>query len=98
MSLSRQIQLELRQMLIQGKSYAAIATQLSISPSTIAKYKKKLGLHIIPNQAGRPRLISEKDRRRIVHSILSGRVDTAPDAKKLLGLNVCNQTVRNVLR
>ena len=98
MSLSKQQQHELHQMLVQGKSYAAIAAQLFISRSTVAKYKKKMGLLITPNKGGRPRLISEKDRRRIVHSIRSGRVDTAPEAKKLLSLHVSDQTVRNVLR
>jgi transposase len=98
MPLTKQIQFELHQMLLQGKSYATIATQLSISHPTIAKYKKKLGLSITPNKGGWPCLISKKDRHRLVHSIWYGQVDTAPQAKQLLGLNVSNQMVQNVLR
>jgi hypothetical protein len=93
MSLSKQKQYELHQMLIQGKSYTTIVTQLSISHPTVAKYKKKMGLLITPNKGGHPHLISKKDHCCIVHSIQSGHVDSAPEAKRLLKLNVSNQTV-----
>lgn len=97
MALPKQTQFELREMLLQRKSYSSIVNQLSISLSTISKYKKIFKISTPPNKGGRKPLISEKDRRRIVHSILSGRVDTAPEVKRLLELNVSTQTVRKVL-
>jgi transposase len=98
MSLSLQSQADLKDMLVQCKSYSAIAKKFSISRSTITKYKKKLNISLVPNKGGRPRSISAKDSHHIVHAILSRRVDTAPQVKRLLGLTVSNQTVRNVHR
>jgi hypothetical protein len=85
-------------MLIQGKSYSAIATQLYISCPTVTKYKKKMGLLITPNKSGWSCLIPEKYHCHDVHSIQSGHIDTAPEAKRLLALMVSNQMVQNVLR
>lgn len=98
MSLSLAEQSQLRQMLLEGKSYSAIHRQLGISPPYISKYKKLHNLPITPNRAGRPRLISEADRRRLVRVILSGQADTAPEAMKLLGLKVSKSAIRKVLR
>jgi hypothetical protein len=98
MALSLQRQVELKDMLVRRKTYSHIAKKFSISPSTISKYRKKF--HIPPslNKGGRPRVLDEKVRRRLVHCILSGRVDTAPEVNRLLQLNVSDQTVRNALR
>lgn len=98
MSLSLSEQSQLRQMLLDGKSYSAITHQLGISAPCISKYKKLFDLSITPNRGGRPWSISETDRRHIVRAILSGKVDTAPAAKKLLGLEVSTEAVRKVLR
>ena len=97
MRLSRDQRKLLRE-LLQELPYASIARQLKISRSTITKYKNLFKIKLKPRPGGRPRLISEPLRRRLIHSILSGRVNTAPEAKRLLGLTVSNQTVRNVLR
>ena len=97
MSLSKQLQLELHHLLLKGKSYTTISKQLSISHSTISKYCKRLNIILIPNKGGRPTKISAKDQHWLVHSIMSGHVDTASEAKCLLGLNVSNQTVCNAL-
>lgn len=98
MVVSEHVQKRIGELLSQGKAYSEIATQLSISPSTISKYKRLLKIEVKPNRAGRPRTINARDRRQLVTAILSGRVDTAPEAKRLLALNVSNQTIRNVLR
>jgi hypothetical protein len=98
MRLSLAEQSQLRQMLLDGKSYSAIHQQLGISPPCISKYKKLLNLSIAPNPAGRPCLISKADARRVVRVILSGQVDTASEARNLLGLKVSKGTVKNVLR
>ena len=98
MPLSKQLQVDLHAMLLSGKSYASIARQLSISLSTISKYRKIFKIALAPRKGGRPALITPSDKRRLVHLIRSGRVDTAPEAMRLLGLRVSNQTVRNALR
>jgi hypothetical protein len=98
MALSNQQQYRLRQILIQAKSYPTVPTQLSISPSTVAsQIQKEIPLPITPNNSRRPPLISDNLRRRILHSIPSGPVHTPPEPTKLFALNVCNQTVPNML-
>jgi transposase len=98
MSLSKSQQLELRQMFLDGKTYTQIRQHFHFAPSTISKYRKKLGIDLKTAPGGRPRKLSAKEERRIVTTIMSGKADTAPQARRLLGLGVSNQTVRNVLK
>lgn len=98
MSLSLQRQTELKDMLLKRESYTSIARKYSISRSTITKYKKKLRISVLPNKGGRPRLINDKAHCHLVHCIMSGRVNTAAEAKRVLGINASTQTVRKALR
>jgi transposase len=85
------------QMVAAGASYAKIAEDFHVSRSTICAWRKELDIPLQSGQGGRPSKLSTRDQRRIVTAITSGKVDTAPEAKRLLGLKVCDQTVRNVL-
>jgi hypothetical protein len=48
-------------------------------------------------QGSHPSKLSPRDWHHIVTAITSGKVDTATEAKRLLGLKVCDQTVKNAL-
>jgi transposase len=98
MSLPKSQQAELHQMLLDGKSYSKIHAVIPIAPSTITKYRKKFGIPPQTAKSGRPRKLTDKDKRRILTTVLSGKVDTAAEARRHLGLGVCDQTVRNVLK
>jgi hypothetical protein len=98
MSLPQATVLELRQMLLNDKPYTSIMKQLQISRGVISKYRRIFGIPPKIGKGGRPAKLTAQDRRRIVRAITSGEVDTAPQAKRALGLAVCTQTVRNALQ
>lgn len=98
MAIRKQQQFEVWHLLLQGKSHCEIAEKLSISTATVSNYRKRLNISCPRKKGGRPHTIEESIRNWVVHAIRSGHVNTAPEVKCLFKLNICNQTIRNVLR
>jgi transposase len=84
-------------MLQNGKSTRTISKELGISLGTISSIRSTSPLQI-SNRAGPPRVLSARDRQRLVRLVLSGKADNASQLKKLMELKCSTQTIRNALR
>lgn len=84
-------------MLQNGKSTRTISKELRISLGTISSIRSTSPLQI-SNRAGPPRVLSARDRQRLVRLVLSGKADNASQLKKLAELKCSTQTIRNALR
>jgi transposase len=90
------------QLLSQGLSLRKVAEQVGIGASTVGRIARRSLPDRVRGMAGRPRLLSDTDKRKIMRDILSGNCDTAVQATASLardaGVVVSTNTVRRVLK
>jgi hypothetical protein len=82
----------------EGQSYRYIRSKIGLSLGNISTIAISAGLDLSSRNGGRPRVLSDKDKRSIVRAITSGRCDNAKQVKRMLQLPCSFQTVRNGLR
>jgi transposase len=89
-------------LLRSGHSTRAVAAQVGISRATVARIGKKECSDRSTCRPGRPRALSEHDRRQIARRVMTGETTTAVQAQLRFeastGIHVSAQTIRNVLR
>lgn len=92
----------IEELLQLGKSCRHIASKTGRSKSAVARIKATLSLTGNINKGGRPRKLNDRAKRQLVRFISTGQADSAVGASRKLaleeGMQVCPQTVRNVLR
>lgn len=106
---SKNVSFDLRQLVIfhreKGNSYRQIAAILNLKKSTVAdivnRYKNENRIESLP-QSGRPKIISEREKRVIIRKVkknprLSAPILTA-ELREESGKNISPQTVRRVLK
>lgn len=85
-------------MLENGDSCRKIANKLHVGPSTVAELRSQVTAPLKHNAGGRPATLSPHDRRHLVRLVVSGKADTAPQLKRMTGVHVSHQTIRNALK
>ena len=79
-------------------SLAKIARIVSVEKSTVCKIKKEHNIVTKDNQRDRPPKLNDKDKRQIVRTIASGKINTAVEAAKnlsdSLNIHVHPETIR----
>ena len=99
--LSDHTKANIRAQVTQGKSTRQIATSLGVGRSTVAEYIKKNCPEAPRNSGGRPKRLSDQDKRFAARQIPSGNAKTAVDVakslKEQLDKDVTPRTVRNAL-
>lgn len=100
--LSKEIDKKVVNLLKNGLTYREIALNLSISLGTVHNIAKKFNCARYNLKGGRPKKLSENTKRSIIRKITSGKWDNAVEASKNLkndaNIDVCPQTIRNVLK
>lgn len=75
-----------------------ISSKISVSRSTIQRIRLKYRPYNIPNKIGRPPKLTPENKRYLVKSVTSGKLDTATSANKQfksnMNVTVSDQTVR----
>jgi transposase len=89
-------------LLEKGLSVRKVSTQLSLSSATIGRISKKRTPERINAKPGRPKLLSDTDKRKIIRDITSGKCKTATQASselaKTTNVNVSADTIRRALK
>jgi transposase len=88
-----------------GETHRSIAARVGVHHSTVGNIRKGLvnnGISIPKSQNGRPALLTERDRRNIVRSVVTGRQSTAVQLQRTLQTdslipNVSVNTLRRVM-
>ena len=89
------------QLLSQGISIRDVAAQVNISAATIGRIAQRNLPDRANNRPGRPRLLSDTDKRKIIRDITSGNYDTAAQVSRSLTHDtstVSCTTIRRVLK
>jgi transposase len=86
----------------RGKSIRQIATLLNIGRSTVQEVHQNHLEHLPKLSRGRPHVLSNQDKHKIVMAIKSGKCKTAVQVQRefntTLNINISAQTVRDVLK
>lgn|SRR5215470_2064560 len=85
-------------MLENGDSCRKIAKKLDVGSSTVAEIRSQVTTPLKHNSGGHPAKLSPHDCRHLVRLIVSGKADTAPQLKRMAGVHVSHQTIRNALK
>jgi transposase len=85
-------------MLEAGKSCRSIAKALNISAMSVSRLRHSLNIKVQTSLGGRPSKLTARDRRQLVRLVTSAKADNAIQLKKLSGLDVTPQTIRNALK
>lgn len=89
-------------LLLEGLSCREIAKKVGVGKTTVERIRSEVEPNKENIKTGRPSKLSDRDRRRLVNEIESGKVDNAVQATKLinsvLSIPVSVQTVRNALK
>ena len=89
-------------LLLEGLSSRKITRKVGVGKTTVERIRSEVEPNKENIKTGRPRGLSDQDRRRLVNEIESGKVDNAVQATKLinsvLSTPVSVQTVRNSLK
>src|ERR1700754_4810198 len=89
-------------LLLAGESVREVTKKTGVGKSTVGEIRKE----VLPNKEniknGRPSKLTPHDKRRIIHQIESGKLDTAVQAAELINSistnHICAQTARNSLK
>lgn len=89
-------------LLKNGKSGHAIHRETGISTGKISAIRKEYCPSLPKSSGGRPSKMTENETRIVIRSITSGKVDTAPEARKILmettNMDISTSTIRRKLR
>ena len=85
-------------MLRDGQSCCSIAPKLHIGHSTVSELRSHLPSPSKPNTGGRPPKLTPHNQRYIVRLVTTGQADNAIQLKRVSGIDVCPQTIRNTLK
>lgn len=85
-------------LLQDGHSCRSIASKLHIGHSTVSEIRSRALTPFPTNIGGRPTKLTPYDHRHLVRLVTSGQADTASQLKRVAGINVCTQTIRNTLK
>jgi transposase len=89
-------------LLREGQSSRKIAAIAGVSRASVDRIRHDELPRADKSRGGRPSVLGERTRRRLVRSITSGEADTAPELKRQLesteGITIGVQTIRDALR
>jgi transposase len=85
-------------LLKNGQSCQQVAAQMHVSFSTVQRLYTTIK-HTLPRKyGGHPAKVTPQDRHHLARKVTSGAASTAAELKKSLDLDVCVQTIRNMLK
>ena len=89
-------------MIEKGRSSKEIAKSVGLAQSTVNKVRKRLSTSVTLSKGGRPKVLTEWEKRYASQLVTIGGLETATEALKMLrremGVNMCDNTLRNALR
>lgn len=80
-------------LLLQNLSLSQISKKTGVSRSSISGIKKKKGIKSVSNRPGRRKILSNRDKRRLVSLVNNQDVGTATQATRILNSSSTNKTV-----
>lgn len=94
--------LSVKNQLRNGKSSREVASSLSIGKSTVNKIRESLKIQGPSKKAGRPKKVTERERREIIVQIKNGHAKSAAaaarDLKEEYGTSISADTARRILK
>lgn len=100
--ISRDKEANILALIEKGNSSRKIARSLGLSQSTVNRVRKRHSHNLDLSKGGRPRVLTEQEKRYASRLVTVGGLETATEVAKVIrretGVEMCDNTLRNALR